>query len=88
VDGAVILAFAQVDVAAIVEDSGAAGRKLDRLVVVPDGEILVAPLGEIGVEIPLRLVLIGDRPAEPGGGMLRIEADRPVVVRNGAVGRP
>src|SRR5712692_1543454 len=78
----------RVDETAIAEGRGVVGIKPDDLVEILDGSILVHPLDQISVEIPLRLLLIGEGPGEKGPGEIGIEPNRPVAVLNGKIDPP
>src|SRR6266436_4935162 len=61
---AIIPLPSRVDEAAIAEGGGVARIKTDRLVQIPDGAVLVHPVSQISVEVPLRLLLIDEGPVD------------------------
>jgi len=87
-DRAIVLPLAHIDVAAVVEGGAIVGNDADDLVIILERAVLVSPLVQIGVEVPLGLVLIGERAVEEGRGKTRIEGDRPVEILDGAVVAP
>ena len=74
-DGAVVLAFGSVGVAAVAEGCGVVRIEPDRLVVVLDGAVELA------------LVVVSDAAVVEGRGRFWIELDRLVVVDDGTVER-
>jgi hypothetical protein len=87
-DGLRVLALFCVGAAAIVEGANIVGLDEDRLVEVPDGEILVAAFTQLGVEVPLRLVEQGEASdVERKGAVNGIAAKRdgPVQILDSAI---
>src|SRR5712664_298782 len=77
---AIIPLPSRVEEAAIAEGGSVARIKTDRLVQIPDGAILVHPVSQISVEVPLRLLLVGEGPVDEGRRVFGIEPDRRVEV--------
>src|SRR5258708_886789 len=77
---AIVPLHSRVDEAAIAKGNGVVAIEPDGLVKIQDGEILVRPHGQISVEVPLRLLPIGDGPVDEGHRVFGIESDRLVEV--------
>src|SRR6516165_6868017 len=83
--GAIVHALAPIRIALIVEGGRIFRIQPNRLVVIANCQGLVLSLVEVGVEVPLRLVLIGESPAKKRRSIPRRNLDGTVVVLDGAI---
>src|SRR5215470_9064526 len=81
-NGAIVALPSRVDEAAIAEGGGVVGIKPDGLIQILDCAFLVDPVGQICVEVPLRLLLVGEGPVDEGRRVFGVEPDRRVEVRD------